>query len=430
MSGVRGGLGGAFTCPPAHWAQRNLTIVLRKRRAGSFLWRAGSRGRRHSWVVPPLRNPTLGSNELVKVSGQKCTITSDRPSGILLGKHRATCCYGALNPLPSHSSSFHPKLSPVSEIPCHSVDNSQVNSHNSILIFQMGKCKIKPELLQNAQWGEVCWNIIITNPILGTVSPILSTIDSVSSSLHSFTLLLTWDEKLRTCFEIATKVKRPEQVQLRSNPVPGEWATVIGSKFGEIITTCVTLLDGGDSVGPPSNTSHHVHHPLPSTPENVHQAEGAEGEAAAQGNPAKFRFGIQAEEELLSDEAQLLFRLDATLTYFMSWVMKRSKSWLNSWAVPQFLASSQRDTQLLWQLLKSREVRSPFVPLLVGAIGVNDLYLTFLLQSILVTRQIFLSSESTSVRLSAKQRQLCADDLRDSFNLLHVISPTLAFGLV
>jgi len=41
-------------------------------------------------------------------------------------------------------------------------------------------------------------------------------------------------------------------------------------------------------------------------------------------------------------------------------------------------------------------------------------------QSILITREILLTSENTSIRLCAKQRQMCADDLREAWEKLQV----------
>jgi len=151
------------------------------------------------------------------------------------------------------------------------------------------------------------------------LSPMLSAFDSVGAALHSFTLLANWDEKIREAFQDTHRVKRPEQVALKSKPSPSEWATEIGEKFGQIVTTCVALIDGNNKI----NTGRSL---------------------------------MISDEEHLGDEAQTLFRLEATLIYFKAWIVKRSKVWLNAWAIPQFLAFSQREPALLVKLIKSREV--------------------------------------------------------------------------
>jgi hypothetical protein len=165
------------------------------------------------------------------------------------------------------------------------------------------------------------------------LSPMLSAFDSVGGALHSFTLLANWDEKIREALEETYRVKRPEQVALVSKPAPAQWATEIGSKFGRIVTTCITLIDG---VG---NGNKNVMRSM---------------------IPAAMR--LSDEEEHLGDEAQILFRLEATLVYFKSWAIKRSKVWLNGWAIPQFLAFSQREPALLVKLIKSREVSEKYNP--------------------------------------------------------------------
>ena len=181
----------------------------------------------------------------------------------------------------------------------------------------------------------------------------LSAFESVSSALHSFTLLVSWDEKMRNGFEIAMRVKRPEQVSLLRNPGPSQWATSIGEKFGEIVTTCIMLIDGSDGLmcsRVDSGATPHAH----SQP----NLQSTLNPPPAQGHKThKLKFNLGNEEEPLSDEAQTFFRLDATLSYYRAWVLKRSKAWLNAWAIPQFLACSQRDTALLVQLVKSRQVR-------------------------------------------------------------------------
>lgn len=158
----------------------------------------------------------------------------------------------------------------------------------------------------------------------------LTTFTSVSGALHSFSLLANWDEKMREAFDEMFQVKRPEHIALVSKPDASQWATEIGAKFGKIVTSCVSMIDPGS----------HPHRPGNMNPSMTMVRQ----------------VSTPNEEEPLGNEAQVFFRLEASLVYFKAWVVKRSKVWLNGWAIPQFLAISQREPALLVKLIKSKEV--------------------------------------------------------------------------
>lgn len=165
---------------------------------------------------------------------------------------------------------------------------------------------------------------IASNP-----TPLLSAFEAIGGALHSFSLMVNWDEKMREAFELTFRVKRPEHVNLIAKPKPSQWATDVGTKFGEILVSCISLIESGNSI------TNRMSLPL------------EERQKLA---------SVFGEEEPLGDEAQILFRLEATLNYFRAWTVRRAKVWLNSWAIAQFIACSQRDPAIVVQMIKSKEV--------------------------------------------------------------------------
>lgn len=139
---------------------------------------------------------------------------------------------------------------------------------------------------------------------------------------------------MRDAFETTYRIKRPEHVTLVAKPQPLEMATEVGKKFKEILSSCMSLMESGNAVNsrmalPPAERQQLI--------------------------------SIFGEEEPLGDEAQILFRLEATLNYFRAWTVRRAKVWLNSWAVQQFIAAAQRDPAILVQLIKTKEVTEKII---------------------------------------------------------------------
>ncbi|CAG7732059.1 unnamed protein product, partial [Allacma fusca] len=130
-----------------------------------------------------------------------------------------------------------------------------------------------------------------------------TTMDTVTQAVHSFSQLCMWDWNMLIGGACAYKIKRPEQVMLTSPGLSQDWSSDIGRRFGDIALSCLESLQ---------------HSSLQSSIETC-----------------------------LCDEAALLFRLDATLAYFNSWMVRRAKAWLNAWSIRQFVACSQRDSALL-----------------------------------------------------------------------------------
>lgn len=199
--------------------------------------------------------------------------------------------------------------------------------------------------------------------------PIILAIDSIINSLNSFILLTSWDEKIQLGFEMTIKIKRPEQVSLVRNPTSdGIWATKIGAMFGEIVTTCLVLMEecsyhtNDVNIDNISSSAAVVPSTSKKSTTGDHQLKNTSLQLGSL-NTNQRRYSKSSsisnlhEEELLTDEAQILFRLDATLTYYKAWIVKRCKSWLNSWAMPVFIACSQRDSTILLQLVKSYQVK-------------------------------------------------------------------------
>ena len=145
----------------------------------------------------------------------------------------------------------------------------------------------------------------------------LHAMETVFAGLQSYMQLSTWDEKMIGGIGCARKIKRPEQVTIQRSPSTGQYSSDIGRKFGDISANCLTIIGGSseiDELGPL--------------------------------------------ETSLCDEAGILFRLDATLGYFNSWMVRRAKVWLNGWAIPQFVACSQRDTALIANSVREKKVKT------------------------------------------------------------------------
>ncbi|CAL8071365.1 unnamed protein product [Orchesella dallaii] len=214
----------------------------------------------------------------------------------------------------------------------------------------------------------------------GNPTPLLPAFETIGGALHSFSLMVNWDEKMREAFEITFRVKRPEHVALVTKPEPSQWSTEVGKKFGEMFSSCILLVESGNSV------TNRMSLPL------------------AERQKLTKMFG---EEEPLGDEAQILFRLEATLNYFRAWTVRRAKVWLNSWAVLQFIACSQRDPAILVQMIKSKE-------------------------AFLITREVLLKNENIAIRISARNRQMCADDMKKAIQNLQRVPDELlhAVGIV
>ena len=154
--------------------------------------------------------------------------------------------------------------------------------------------------------------------------------ETIFAGIQSFMQLSTWDEKMIGGIGSARKIKRPEQVVIQRNPPTGQYSSDIGRKFGDISANCLTHIGGSSKI------------------DDLGQLETS-----------------------LCDEAGILFRLDATLGYFNSWMVRRAKVWLNGWAIPQFVACSQRDTALIVNFVREKKVN--FVEYHSSPLrGVND----------------------------------------------------------
>jgi len=137
--------------------------------------------------------------------------------------------------------------------------------------------------------------------------------------------------------ESAGEIKLPENIQVGPLTHASQWATLIGLKFGNMVTTCLS---------------------------QIQKCRTNESTSAFLSTPTQPGANSRSDEDACSGiETLTLFRLEATLQYYRDWSVKRAKVWLNRWSVPQFLACSQRDPTLLLTLIKSHEVTFYLSPL-------------------------------------------------------------------